>query len=393
MKKKPTLFLVLGLIIVSVHAQNNGERYVTNGFWDNWFISAGGGSNIYFAKENNRLDFNDRITPALDFSVGKWILPVLGVRMQYAGLSAKGTGYGITSFAGDNALPGQFNKIDFNLLHLHADAMLNISDLFGRYRADRRWEFIPFAGVGWARAYDSDGNSNEVAVSLGLLNKILLNDRWDLNLEMRTMAVNQRFDMVMGGRVDALASLSVGVSYKIKNRSFQTVRYCDFPSAAGHGHEDYEQTYEARIAGLERLVNDHNSSIQSLTDQLELERQLKNRALNDLRELESLIVTTVFFPIGQSALHEQDLVELKYMAEIIKKTGNKYVIKGHADSVTGSERRNRQLSEHRANAVYDVLVNRFGVLTDQLSISPEGQNNEPYHQPNLNRVARIYLDK
>ena len=52
--------------------------FVTNKFWDNWFISIGAGGQVYFGESDSKDDFGRRITPAFDFSVGKWLMPTLG---------------------------------------------------------------------------------------------------------------------------------------------------------------------------------------------------------------------------------------------------------------------------------------------------------------------------
>lgn len=64
--------------------------YETNRFWSNWYIGIGGGINIYEGDFDNRTSVGNRIAPALDIAIGKWITPSYGVRLQYAGLKAKG---------------------------------------------------------------------------------------------------------------------------------------------------------------------------------------------------------------------------------------------------------------------------------------------------------------
>lgn len=62
----------------------------TNRFWSNWFISAGGGAQVYFGDHDRQCDFGDRIAPALDVMVGKWFTPGIGLRLGYSGLKIKG---------------------------------------------------------------------------------------------------------------------------------------------------------------------------------------------------------------------------------------------------------------------------------------------------------------
>ena len=100
MKKTFLCAVIFALVSGSVYAQsgdigNNEEgsdkhRVETNRFWDNWFISMGGGAQVYFGDHNRQMSFGDRLSPALDIAVGKWFTPGIGVRVMYSGLSLKG---------------------------------------------------------------------------------------------------------------------------------------------------------------------------------------------------------------------------------------------------------------------------------------------------------------
>lgn len=45
------------------------------------------------------------------------------------------------------------------------------------------------------------------------------------------------------------------------------------------------------------------------------------------------------------------------------------------------------LSKRRAQAVYDVLVNKYGVNPDRLAIQAEGSDVQPYDVNNWNRIV------
>lgn len=57
-------------------------QVITNPFWDNWFISLGGGASVLFGHEDHAGKFTDRISPTLNVAVGKWFTPGLGLRLQ-----------------------------------------------------------------------------------------------------------------------------------------------------------------------------------------------------------------------------------------------------------------------------------------------------------------------
>ena len=80
----------------------------TNRFWSNWFISAGGGAQIYFGDHDKQVSFGKRLAPALDIAVGKWFTPGIGMRLMYSGLQQKGaTQKGALSHSTGGDVPGK----------------------------------------------------------------------------------------------------------------------------------------------------------------------------------------------------------------------------------------------------------------------------------------------
>ena len=71
---------------------------VTNGFWDNWFISGGIGASVLMGDYDKNASFGKRISPTINIALGKWFTPGLGLRLQYSGLQAKG------AVPGDNGM-------------------------------------------------------------------------------------------------------------------------------------------------------------------------------------------------------------------------------------------------------------------------------------------------
>lgn len=68
-------------------------QVITNPFWSNWFFSIGGGAEATFGDNDKAGSFGKRISPTLNFAIGKWFTPGLGVRLQYSGLQARGYTY------------------------------------------------------------------------------------------------------------------------------------------------------------------------------------------------------------------------------------------------------------------------------------------------------------
>ena len=77
------------------------------------------------------------------------------------------------------------------------------------------------------------------------------------------------------------------------------------------------------------------------------------------------------------------------MAEWLKANPNEKVnIVGYADRNTGTAEYNLQLSERRANAVADALVNKYGIDRSRLNVKYDGSDIQPYPSDNdWNRIV------
>ncbi len=76
------------------------------------------------------------------------------------------------------------------------------------------------------------------------------------------------------------------------------------------------------------------------------------------------------------------------VAEYLKANpGTSIVVRGYADKDTGTSAYNQKLSERRAQAVADILVNDYGVDASRLTIEAAGSSVQPYDTNNWNRIV------
>lgn len=388
--KKRSLLLLIALFTISTGAfaqvklmveEGRHGPYLTNRFFDNIFISAGAGGLVYWGENDSHGSFGKRIAPAVDAAIGKWITPSVGMRLQYSGIQAKGWSSEFSRYAYGNPDNEGFFKEKFNLNYLHFDVLWNLSNAIGGYREDRFWDFVPYAGFGWVNANKKNRpTNNEFGFNAGLLNKMRLSPSFDLNLDIRIMFVNQGLDGVAyGSRAEYTTSASLGFAYKFARRHFR--RPSDVISV------DFS-AYDARVNALERDLAASEARAAQLARDL---------AAANARQPETVVTTNVhvaqaayFFEIGKAVLSQKEIVNLGFMADVIKKTPDKtYTLFGSADKQTGSHARNQQLSEMRVKAVYDVLVNKYGVNASQLKMNPVGDTQNRFPEPILNRVVIV----
>ncbi len=109
-------------------------QVITNPFWSNWFFSVGGGAQVLYGNNDHIGKFRDRVAPTFNVSVGKWVTPGFGLRMQYSGLQAKGftTNETANYVVGGPRADGSY-KQRWDYMNLHGDLMINLNALFGGY--------------------------------------------------------------------------------------------------------------------------------------------------------------------------------------------------------------------------------------------------------------------
>lgn len=386
---KLIMAICIAMLAANAMAQENGNRgennkivtgpYETNRFFDNWFIGAGGGVNLYHGENDSYGSFSKRLAPAVDFSIGKWITPSVGLRMQYSGLEAKGWSNYKSQYAKD-ADGSMFNE-KFGVMNLHADVMWNISNAFSGYKETRTWNFIPYVGWGWARSYGNSTYNNELAATAGLLNNIRLGKVVDLTLEAKHMFVNQSFDgVVRGSKAEGMSSVTIGLTFKLGKSGFKRAAQPDYAP------------YNSRIKELE----DNNATLDNKNKQLAADLEAAKKRKPEIVNVASEAKVTaspvvLFFAIGKATLDSKELTNLEfYVKNAIKADKEKiFTLIGSADKGTGSKERNQALSEQRMQYVYDLLVNKYGVSQDRLIKKAEGDTNNRFAEPELNRAVII----
>ena len=385
MKKQiKTVCMVLALMSAGhVSSQNLNENSVdkfkveTNRFGSNWFISVGGGAQVYFGENDNKAQFGKRISPAVDFSVGKWFTPGMGLRLTYSGLSAKGASYdnGVYS-TGKKNKKGMYEQ-KWDMMYLHGDVLFNLTDMFCGYK-ERVYSAIPYIGFGWLHSYDRPRN-NEFAANVGFINRFRLSSAWNLNLEARAMLTKDNFDGQAGGtKCDGMVSVLAGVSYKFPKRGWKRAEVRTI--STGISMEDMNR--------IQEQLRNQQERTRKLENELAVERNKKGEVV--VEKQVSVAPRIIVFPIGKSSINKEERVNIGYMAKAIKATQRTFTVCGYADNLTGSTETNEHLSKARAEAVYNTLINEFDVPASQLKIDYKGGvGNMFYDDAKLSRAVIV----
>lgn len=367
----------VGTEVVESEEITNSRLYEVGRFADNWSLGIGGGVNMYLGEHDRQMNFGDRLSPALDVYATKWFTPVVGMRLGYTGLRFDGlTNWhtGISNSTGEQYVgPNGEDWLlvqKFNFFNFHADFMLNLVNLIGGYK-ERVFNTSLYAGVGFARAYsaksvvDNPVANNRLSGNLGLFNTFRLCDALDLNIDLRGTLLPESFDGETGVRPDGgdiyesdgFLTASIGLAYKFNPRGWN------------FGKTIYKtRTITAKVVDESALaaLKADNAALQQALAKAEAQA-----VVEQLHVMPGYLVT---FSINSSKLTNKDRVNLGKIAEAFNKTDDSVVlaVTGYADEGTGTAKVNERLSRERAEAVYNCLVNEFGVKPEKLSLDFKG---------------------
>lgn len=385
MKKFLLSIAIVAISAGSVFAQENSAEklrwkgIMNNGFWSNWEINVGGGIN---ATAWNGIGGDQDATGDLGWQVEggltKWFNPIVGARVQLIG--------------------GQLNASDdfgrkSNWIMPHADAVLNLSNWFGGYREDRVYYAKVFAGAGVNFVnVNNDGGSGFAGVA-GLINTFRVCKQLDINLELKGI-LSAAHDMpraiaaMPGGKYGQIYSATLGLTYRFNKRDW----------SKAYSQEEIDG-YLASIAALEAGLAEAHRNEGKLNERLAAQKAATDQALKDnealraeLAKKKSSVVSSsaIFFNFDSARLTDRAKASMQVLQETIANAPKDQVftIVGHADAKTGAAAYNQKLSEKRAKAVYDYLVEQ-GVNKDQLTWKGVGSTENIFPVNNTNRVVIV----
>lgn len=366
------------IMVVEEEIEDNGERHPIhiNPFWDNWFVGVGIGSSTFYGNHCKGTNIGERTAPVFNLHAGKWFTPNVGLRMNFYWYQPKSFDTNPNNPLVVKDLGNGLYKTKWTMTSLTAEAMVNMSNLICGYKRDRLYNFIGYIGGGWIRNCTRK-HPNDVVLSTGILNRFNINESWGLNLELRASIFPEKMSYAeYGGKwdQDMLTSLMVGASYRFKYSGWNT---CNVSTS--------------EINALNAKINDMRAKNAELKDALA--EKPKVQTVEVVKVNTYVPDMCVFFKINKSDIREEEKVNIAMYAENIKKAKDKkFSVTGYADKYTGNDKINTPLSKNRAQKVYDMLVNEFGVDKNQLVIDHKGGvDNMFYDIPKLSRVTVIRM--
>ena len=370
------LLMVLAFAGVSVASMAQDavptEKYSvsTNSFWSNWFIQANAvGTSFWGSQENSaikpsKLFKGYRTNLGFSVALGKWFTPGIGLRTKFTGI----WGRSVITY---NDVAGKSAK-DWNASKywvLNEQVLFNLSNMLCGYNENRVWNFVPYVGAGVGR--NMSYNTYSMDLNAGILNMFRLNKKVAINLDINYGLFDPRFDgfsQHFGSKkntfknMDRTISVEVGLTYNFGKATWNKTPDVEAIKALSQG----------QIDALNAQLADANAENARLRNQIANHKcPTATGEVKTVKEVVSAPVS-VFFNIGKSKIASQkDLQNVQAIADAAKANNAKIVVKGYADSKTGSANLNQSLSQKRAEAVADALVN-MGVDRSNIEVNAEG---------------------
>ncbi len=385
---------------------------------ENWFVTVGAGTSFYFGSGNGQtttrgIGFGKVVAPALDIAVGKWIIPGIGVRMQYNGLYTRGATSDDTNIFLEmkDGKPVQIEGkeglwyVKAPYFGIHADVMFNLNNLITGYKPDRIWSCIPYAGLGlihsWQFNYnkasyaemvkdkDKKHHTTSISGNFGLLNTFRVSHITDVVLDIHEAVFTDSFEheyAAFGKSGDNILAVTVGLNFNLPPRGYRQSTATERVTTRDLDTRGLREQIDSLIAQQDRLedeIEEARNRTVNVTDTLTMAQRIRFTAS-----------CLVIFPLGVSTLQDDARYNLKVFAKTVHDTDEKLLLTGYADASTGTAALNERLSHERAQAVYEYLVNTCGISGDRLRVEyAGGVENMFYDDPALSRSVIITIDK
>lgn len=364
--KKTLLATMMVASSVAVNAQNAIE---TGKFFDNWSLGIQGGVYEPTVGQNMLKDMR----AGVNIELTKQITPVFGISgTVFTGINANNNNERSTGFLSyDPASKTAFDYSNFSL-----NGLVNLSNLFAGYKGEPRpFEVVARAGAGvghmWGHVAANHQESNCGVANFGL--DFNFNTTKALTLTVKPAITYYRISSGLNVNNSQLTLLA-GLTYHFKNsnglRHFKT-----YDVGAMQAEID---RLNAELAKKPKEIEVIKEVIKEVEKPVVIEKTIKEA---------TQLAPVVIFQQGKSTIDASQKPSVAMIATYMKNHPTcKVAINGYA-SPEGNAELNQRLSEARAKAVYDMLVNTYKISSSRLSYKGLGVTDELFDENDWNRVA------
>jgi len=343
----------------------------TNSFWSNWFIQVGAQWAAFYPSAEHGTNASHspfkgfRSNPQAAIALGKWFTPGLGLRTKVSGVWGKAMDH------------------SFKYWNAQEQVLFNLSNMLCGYNPNRVWNFVPFAGAGFAR--NCSENLYAMGLSVGVLNQFYVSRKVAINLELGWNRLENDFmstslQVNNGNRGwdshDNYLYGEIGLTINLGKATWNKVPDVDAIKALS----------QSQIDALNAQLNDANAENARLKKLLSEKKEVAPKTVKEFVNTP----VSVFFNLDKYDIaSKKDLVNVQSFAKYAKDNEANLLVTGYADSATGKADHNQWLSEKRAETVANELV-KMGVSRDKITTDAKGGVND-LSPISLNRRATVQV--
>lgn len=361
--KRQLLFLALfALALTGVQAQQQEETK----FKAHWYVQPQAG----ISWTTGEASLGKLLSPAAQLSVGRQFSPLFGLRLGASGW--QGRNWQVT--------PAE----EYKWKHVQAslDATLSLSNAFGGYNPDRRWNAYAFLGGGLNIAFDNDdanvlatghpvefskvwdGTCYSPAVRGGLGVEYALSERVALGLEANVNMLPDKWNSKRGTDADWQNHLLLGIKIALGKTTQRTIVE---PAAI------IEPVVEPVVEpGPEPVVEEQPIVSQPVEEAPKTAAVAEEKTpVVEQPVAEKKDEVKIYFAFNSSRISKQEAAKLRQVANYMRSHRDvRLTIEGYA-SPEGRRSYNKALSGWRAEAVKQCLG--YGVAAARIKTEAKGE--------------------
>ena len=367
--KKTLLTVLVAMGCSAAMAQQTTTETVFN---PHWYVRGQIGGQYTLGE----VKFGDLVSPNAQIAAGYNFTSLWGARIAVNAWQSKG----------GSKINGTKYDWKYNYVAPMVDATLNLTNLFGGFKANRLVDLTLFAGIGANIGFNNDeawtANGDILAQQFPTYGEDYMQYLWDgskarfvgragidvdfnvcervaIGLELSANTLSDKYNSKKAGNSDWYFNGLIGAKVNL-------------------GKTTKQKTVPAKVQIVEKIVE---KPVEKVVEKIVYRDRIVEKKAEPLRR-------EIFFTIRATQIVKEEMAKVEEIANYLKANPNaKVVITGHADKGTGNATINKNLSEKRAKIVADTLVKKFGIAESRISYEAKGDTEQPFAENEKNRVS------
>ncbi len=341
-------------------------------FFSNWYVQGAFGGTMLLGEDDSALSFGNRVKPGFSIAIGKQITPVFGIRVGVDGNRLLGWNSNIGGRYPnhytdprkeylDNKGVDTSNGYDQDIKYysLNADFMVDLINAFSKEKREfKKWDVEAYVGIAALSTIERKGIEKRTlfAGRGGISTTYNICKRVGINLDINGTITSATFDGQdnKGTDFDGLCSAKIGLKWRIGKQGFKTA------------HAISASQYAA--------LSNYLAAVK--TQQMD-KAEPKEQIVVIPAEKDNILVPYVVFYDGKETFNQElQMVNISNIAKMLKENAEyKMEIVGNTNSTKA------EIAEKRANKVKEILINRYSINGERLTVTTQdmGEDSQTVH--------------